>query len=73
MIRRSDDTFSLMSTLPLHPDDPPNPPDVTIEAVLGAQTGNPPILPLEEGDEEIAPVETDEEPLDLPPGALPAS
>lgn len=47
-----------MPNRPVDPNDPPNPPDVTVEAVLGAQVGNPPILPDEENKaEEAAAVE----------------
>ena len=37
-----------MPNRPVDPNDPPNPPDVTVESVFGAQAGNPPILPEEE-------------------------
>jgi hypothetical protein len=39
-----------MPNHPVDPTDPPNPPDVTVESVLGAQVGNPPILPMDEAD-----------------------
>ena len=53
-----------MPTRPINPDDPPNPPDVVVEAVLGAQVGNPPILPEEDAEGN----EGDE--VEPPPGAL---
>ena len=37
-----------MPTNPGEPKDPANPPDVTVEEVLGAQVGNPPILTNED-------------------------
>jgi hypothetical protein len=52
-----------MPNRPVDPNDPPNPPDVTVESVLGAQIGNPPILPMEED----GPAEGEVEP---PEGAL---
>jgi hypothetical protein len=55
-----------MPTEPLKPNDPPNPPDVVVENVLGAQVGNPPILPMPES------TETEEVVLEeLPPGTEP--
>ena len=54
---------SAMPNRPINPNDPPNPPDVTVESVFGAEVGNPPILPLEED----APGEGHPEP---PEGAL---
>ena len=49
-----------MPNRPVDPNDPPNPPDVTVESVLGAQVGNPPILPLEGTEAEGGPVEPPE-------------
>jgi hypothetical protein len=37
-----------MPNRPVNPNDPPNPPDVTLESVFGAEVGNPPILPADE-------------------------
>jgi hypothetical protein len=42
--------LSAMPNRPINPNDPPNPPDITVESVFGAEVGNPPILPLEENE-----------------------
>jgi hypothetical protein len=52
-----------MPNRPVNPNDPPNPPDVTVESVFGAQAGNPPILPA---DEEATPEMEQEEGETLP-------
>jgi hypothetical protein len=49
-----------MPNRPAHPNDPPNPPDVTVESVLGAQVGNPPILSDDDADPKQGEVEPPE-------------
>lgn len=53
-----------MPNLPENPNDPPNPPDVTVESVFGAQAGNPPILPADEPSD--AEVEIAADPSEVP-------
>lgn len=55
---------------PANPNDPPNPPDVTVEEVFGAQAGNPPIVDEENpsaAEVELAADPTEVEPLSPPP------
>jgi len=49
-----------MPNRPISPNDPPNPPDVTVESVLGAQVGNPPILSDDDADPNQGEVEPPE-------------
>jgi hypothetical protein len=58
-----------MPNRPVDPNDPPNPPDVTVESVFGAQAGNPPII--EEENPSQAEVELAAEPSEVEPPAPP--